>query len=72
MTAAGSDGLDPGATTAALTVRSPLGYTGTDSREQMLQNKQFVDAKVDLFAKYGSAQWKKVGEYPITRRLLTP
>lgn len=72
VTAAGSDGLDPGVTTAALVVRSPLGYTGTDSRDQMLQNRSFVDAKVDLFAKYGSAQWKKIGEYPIARRLIRP
>ncbi len=72
VTAAGSDGLAAGATTAVLTVRSPLGYTGTDPRDQMLQNKQFVDAKVDLFAKYGNTQWKKIGEYPITRRLITP
>ena len=37
----------------------------------MLQNSQFVDAKVDLFAKYGSAQWTQVGEFPITRQLIT-
>ena len=37
----------------------------------MLQNSHFVDAKVELFAKYGSEQWKRIGEYPIARRLLT-
>src|SRR5438128_1419742 len=36
LTAAGSEGLAPGATTSALTVKSPLGYTGSDqSRQEM-------------------------------------
>ena len=71
LTAAGSTGLAPGAVTPALTIRSPLGYTGSDqSRLEMLQNSHFVDAKVDLFAKYGSTQWARVGSFPITRQLL--
>lgn len=72
ITAAGADGLRPGAATPPLTITSQLGYTGTDPRRQMLQNGQFVDAKVELFAKYGSAQWKRLGEYPISRALLAP
>ncbi len=72
VTAAGSEGLAPGATSPVLTVRSQLGYTGEDqSRQELLQNKQFVDAKVELFAKYGSANWKRVGEYAVDRQLLT-
>ena len=71
LTVTGSDGLPAGASTSALNIRSQLGYTGADqSREEMLRNSHFVDAKVELFAKYGSAQWKRIGEYPITRRLL--
>lgn len=71
VTAAGSSGITPGAETPPLTIRSPLGYTGSDqSRQEMLANSHFVDAKVELFAKYGSTQWKKVGEYPISRRLI--
>jgi hypothetical protein len=70
--AAGSAGLAPGDSSTVLTVRSPRGYTGTDqSRQEMLQNSHFVDAKVDLFAKYGSTQWTRVGTYPIARQLLT-
>jgi hypothetical protein len=69
---AGSDGLAAGATTPVLTIKSQLGYTGTEPRSVMLQNTQFVDAKVSLFAKYGSTQWTPVGEYPIARQLLTP
>ncbi len=71
VTAAGADGLAPGASTGLLTVKSQLGYTGSESRQEMLQNKQFVDAQVELFAKYGSGQWTRVGDYPIARQLLT-
>jgi hypothetical protein len=71
VTAAGSSGLPPGQTTGVLAVKSPRGYTGSDqSRLEMLQNTHFVDAKVDLFAKYGSTQWARIGTYPITRQLL--
>jgi hypothetical protein len=69
--AAGSEGLAPGATTPTLTMTSPLGYTGTDqSRQQMLQNSHFVDAKVELSGKYGSTQWVRLGDFPITRVLI--
>jgi hypothetical protein len=72
LTAAGSSGLAPGAETAPLTIRSQLGYTGSDqTREEMLRNSHFVDANVELFAKYGSVQWKRVGMFPVTRSLLT-
>ena len=71
VTAAGSSGLAPGATTPPITIRSQLGYTGSDqSRQEMLSNSHFVDAKVEIFAKYGAAQWTRVGEYPITRKLI--
>ena len=72
ITAAGSGGLAPGEATPVLTIRSQLGYTGSDeSRQEMLQNSHFVDAKVELFAKYASIQWVRVGTYPIERQLLT-
>jgi hypothetical protein len=71
VTVAGSDGLAAGATTGPLTIKSNLGYTGSDqTRQEMLRNTHFVDAKVELFAKYGSIQWVRVGDYPITRELL--
>jgi hypothetical protein len=70
-TIAGSDGLPPGAETAPITIRSQLGYTGSESRLEMLQNSKFVDAKIDLFSKYGSTQWAKLEEYQIERKLLT-
>lgn len=67
----GSEGLDPGATTGASVLKSQLGYTGTESRLDMLKNSLFVDASVELFAKYGAVQWVKIGEYPIVRQLIT-
>jgi hypothetical protein len=69
-TVAGSSGLAPGATTGPITIVSQLGYTGSEPRLEMMQNSHFVDAKVELFAKYGSVQWARLGEFPITRRLL--
>ena len=72
VTAAGSSGLPPGGRTETLMARSERGYTGADqSRQEMLKNTHFVDAKVELFAKYGSTQWVRVGEYPIARELIT-
>jgi hypothetical protein len=68
----GSEGLAPGVETGALTIRSHLGYTGSDqTREDMLKNSHFVDAGVELFAKYAAEEWKRVGEFVISRRLLT-
>lgn len=66
----GSDGLAPGATTPMLTMKSPLGYTGTDPRADMLKNAQFVDATVKLVAKYAATQWTHVREVPIERKLI--
>jgi hypothetical protein len=73
VTAAGSSGLAPGAATSAITVRSQLGYTGIESGADMLDNSHFVDARVGLFARsrYGSTNWTRLGEYPVTRRLLS-
>jgi hypothetical protein len=70
LTAAGSEGLGPGAS-KTLTLRSNNGYTGSgETRQEMLANSHFVDAKVEVFAKYGSTQWKKLGVYPVTRQLI--
>jgi hypothetical protein len=67
----GPDGLAPGATGDELVLRSERGYTGDDSRLQMLENKAFIDAKVEIFGKHGSRFWVKLGEFQIDRQLLT-
>jgi hypothetical protein len=72
LPAAGSKGLAPGATSDPLLLRSDLGYTGSDqSRQEMLQNTHFADAKVALTVKYSNIQWVRMGEFPIERKLLT-
>jgi hypothetical protein len=67
----GPDGLEPGAKGGELVLRSERGYTGSESRLQMLENKEFVDARVEIFGKHGSRNWVKIGEYTIDRQLLT-
>ena len=65
------DALAAGGETKTFVMRSGLGYTGVQPRMQMLQNKEFVDAKVEIFLKQGSKVWAKLAEYPIQRQLLT-
>jgi hypothetical protein len=65
------EGLAPGAKTRPIVLRSNLGYTGTQSRLQMLQNREFVDARVEIYGKSGSRTWVKLGEQQIGRELLT-
>lgn len=65
------DNLKAGATGGEIVLRSSLGYTGEQSRAEMLQNSQFVDARVEIFGKHGSNTWAKMGEFPIERKLLT-
>lgn len=66
-----SNGLAPGATAGPFNLNSELGYTSEGSRVQMLQNSNFRDAQVELFAKHGSAQWVKLTELVVQRQLLT-
>jgi hypothetical protein len=66
-----SNGLQAGATGGDIVLRSNLGYTGEQPRAEMLQNSQFVDARVEVFGKHGSNNWTKMGEFPIDRKLLT-
>ena len=72
QTIAGSDGLQPNASTEVIVAKSSLGYTGTEARQQMLKNAHFVDASVEIFAKYASEQWKLIAKHQIARELLTP
>ena len=72
VTVVGSAGLAPGAVTETVLVKSNLGYTGSDqTRQEMLQNSQFIDARAEFSAKYGSIQWARLAEYPVTRTLIS-
>jgi hypothetical protein len=66
-----TSGLAAGAKTPSIVLRSTLGYTGAQARAQMLQNREFVDARVEVFGKHGSRTWVKMGEFQIDRQLLT-
>ena len=63
--------LAAGGETKTLVMHSTLGYTGDQPRMQMLQNREFVDAKVEIYLKQGSKVLAKLAEYPIQRQLLT-
>jgi hypothetical protein len=67
----GSEGLSAGSTTPALTIRSDHGVTGADPQPDLLKNSHFVDARVQLFAKYGSLSWVRIFETPVTRQLIS-
>lgn len=67
----GAGGLAAGGSTKPVVLRSNLGYTGIEPRAQMLKNKQFVDAHIQVFVKHGGDQWVKLGEWPVARELLT-
>jgi hypothetical protein len=66
-----ASGLEPGGTTRAFVLRSSLGYTGEQPRTQMLQHREFRDVQVEIFAKHGSKQWVKLGQFKVDRQLLT-
>ncbi len=63
--------LRPGETSQQFVLRSDLGYKGPQPRLELLQNREFVDASVDINVKYGADQWVKVGTIQIARQLLT-
>jgi hypothetical protein len=72
QTAAGSEGLDAGAASRHVLLASQTGYTGSDIPADLIENSQFVDARVDLFGRYGSKPWTKLGEYAVVRVLMNP
>ena len=70
LTRAGGDGIEPQQSSEPITVRSKVGYTSLQSRAEMLQNSQFRDIKVKVFAKSGSSQWAQIGEFTVDRTLI--
>lgn len=70
-TAVGREGLEAGEAAGPFTMESRLGYTGEQSRIEMLQNRHFVDVKVELWIKHRTDNWIRLTEYPIDRQLLT-
>ena len=69
--AVGREGLEPGSSTMPFTMQSGFGYTGEQPRFEILQHRDFVDAKVELFVKHRAESWLKLNEFSIERQLLT-
>jgi hypothetical protein len=67
---AGSEGLAPGATTAVITLTSDHGAKGSDPRATIMKSPYFVDARVQLAAKYGSTKWTRVAEFPVAHQFV--
>jgi hypothetical protein len=67
----GPEGLPPGQTGAPVVMKTNLGYTSEAPRANMFTHSMFKDVKVELFAKYKAQTWMKMGEYKISRQLLT-
>jgi hypothetical protein len=62
-------GLAGGDITNQIVLRSERGYTSIEDNSKMLQNREFVDAKVDIFGRTGS-RWIKMAEFQIDRTLV--
>jgi hypothetical protein len=71
ISAVDRSGLAPGTTSRPIVVRGTQGYTGLQPRSQLLENRLFIDAKVEIFGKHGSTTWVKLGDFKIDRQLLT-
>jgi hypothetical protein len=69
--AIGPEGLAPGQTGNPVVMKCDRGYTGEQPRAELFHHSQFVDVRVELFAKYQAQTWVKMGEYKIARDLLT-
>ena len=69
--AVGREGLDPGSAAGPFTMESGLGYTGEQTRVEMLEHRDFVDVKVEIFVKHRADDWVRLSEHPIDRQLLT-
>lgn len=65
-----AEGLVAGMTGTSIVLRSTLGYTGPQAIDQMLLNRHFVDARVEIFGKHGRRMWASMGEFSIDRQLL--
>jgi hypothetical protein len=67
----GDEALAPNGTSKPVTVRAHWGFTGEQPRTQMLMHREFRDAHIEIFAKFGAEAYVKIADAPITRQLLT-
>lgn len=69
--AVGTEGLEAGQATTVLRLESSRGYTGEQSRADMLAHRDFVDVTMDLFVKHRGDQWVLLDSVNVDRQLLT-
>ncbi len=69
--AVGMEGIEAGQTTAILRLESGRGYTGEQSRAEMLAHRDFVDVTMELFVKHRGDQWVFLDTVAVERQLLT-
>jgi hypothetical protein len=67
----GNDALEPNATSKPISVRANWGFSSLAPRAQMLMHSSFKDAKAEVFAKFGSKPFVRIGEAQVARQLLT-
>jgi hypothetical protein len=67
----GQDALKPSVMSKPITVRATWGFSGEQPRGQLMMHSQFKDARIEIFAKYGSTAFVKLTEAQVTRQLLT-
>jgi hypothetical protein len=62
-----------GSETEPIVVRTKWGYTASppQTRAEMLENSQFSDVEVQIFAKQSSSQWVELQRVKVARQLLT-
>jgi hypothetical protein len=57
-------------TTGPITIRGTTGYTGEQSRADILGHTMFRDMRMKVFAKQSSSQWIELADVAIGRQLL--
>ena len=67
----GTEGLEAGQVTDTMRLESERGYTGEQSRAEMLSHGDFVDVTIELFVKHRAEQWTYLDSVNVERRLLT-
>lgn len=67
----GTEGLEAGRATDLMRLESERGYTGEQSRAEMLSHGDFVDVTMELFIKHRAEQWTYLDSVDVSRRLLT-
>lgn len=53
-----------------IVAEAPIGYSGSDAVNRLLNHSRFVDTAVSIYVRHGSEAWTYVGEYPLPRHVV--